>query len=433
MWHEGGILMLCTLGRKALSIISVTAGTITLVLGTATSASGAENVILVPGATVFKQINPDYPDLAATYPFIGINFHGDVDAQVIDYSQNALASDIAIADGVTKTGAALATTEPPVAVIGESMGSMVAARLAKSLSESPDPPLPDQIRFVLIAPPEAGIGRYFSEGTHIPVLNYVVSRIPDTPYDTTVVIGEYDGWADPPDRPWNLIASANAVMGVFHVHGPPAFVVDPATVPPENVTVATNSAGGTVTTYLAPTEELPLTQPLRSIGMPDSWVDQVDEVLRPMIDSAYLRHDEPGDTRPYFSEGKIHPNVQAPQASLDVLGQEPDLDIESQAVAADDQHAGLDVQGRLEHRNVRSTAEAAESEQGSKQDAEDQERDAESGQGTRADPQEVGDERQDGGTERGARQGGARRAQSTEPRAESTQHNREADTNDAAA
>ena len=40
--------------------------------------------------------------------------------------------------------------------------------------------------------------------------------------------------------------------------------------------------------------------------MPDALVDRVDEVLRPIIDSAYLRHDELGDERPYFSNGKIH-------------------------------------------------------------------------------------------------------------------------------
>ena len=55
-----------------------------LMLGTgtvATAVSAAEEAVLIPGATVFKQINPMYPILANTYPVIGINFHYDDDSQ----------------------------------------------------------------------------------------------------------------------------------------------------------------------------------------------------------------------------------------------------------------------------------------------------------------------------------------------------------------
>ena len=78
----------------------------------------------------------------------------------------------------------------------------------------------------MIAPPEAGIAEYFKEGTFIPILNYRISRIAESPYPTTIVIGEYDGWADPPDRPWNLVSSANALAGIVYVHGPPSFTAD---------------------------------------------------------------------------------------------------------------------------------------------------------------------------------------------------------------
>jgi hypothetical protein len=275
--------------------------------------SHAEEAVLVPGATVFKQINPLYPTVAKTYPDIGIHFHDDASPQVIQYSQNALASDKAIADGVEQTIKAVREVDGPVVVIGESMGSMVAARVARELAASPDAPSKDDIRFVLIAPPEAGAAEYFKVGTYIPVLNYRVSRVPESPYDTTVVIGEYDGWADPPDRPWNLVALANAGAGIAFVHGPPISAADPATVPKENVTVVKNSAGGTVTTYFVPTEHLPLTQPLRLVGVPDKVVDRVDKVLRPIIDAGYVRHDKPGDTRAYLADGEIHRNVQSQQ------------------------------------------------------------------------------------------------------------------------
>ena len=199
------------------------------------------------------------------------------------------------------------TTDGKVVIIGESMGSMVAWRLAVELANSPDPPSTDDIRFVLIAPPEAGVAEYFKEGTFIPILNYRISRIAESPYPTTIVIGEYDGWADPPDRPWNLASSANALAGIVYVHGPPIFTADPADATRRRPT------DGNVTTIFVPTENLPLTQVFRDVGVPDALVDKADQVLRPVIDAGYVRHDQPGDTRPYLYDGEIHRNVQSQQ------------------------------------------------------------------------------------------------------------------------
>ena len=201
-----------------------------------------------------------------------------------------------------------------VVIIGESMGAMVASRLAVELANSPDPPSTEDVRFVLIAPPEAGVAEYFKEGTYIPILNYRISRVAQSPYPTTIVIGEYDGWADPPDRPWNLVSSANALLGINYVHGPPIFTADPATVSDENTTVVpANGQHGPITTIFVPTENLPLTQVFRDVGVPDALVDKADQVLRPVIDAGYVRQDQPGDTRPYLYDGEIHRNVQSQQ------------------------------------------------------------------------------------------------------------------------
>jgi pimeloyl-ACP methyl ester carboxylesterase len=286
-----------------------------LLLGTGavvTPVVAAEEALLIPGATVFKQINPLYPLFADLYQYIGVNFHNDDHPQVIDYSQNPFVSDRALVDGVRQAELAVRALGGEVVVIGESMGSMVASRLATELATSPDPPSPDDIRFVLIASPEEGVAKYFAVGTYIPLLNYRVSRVSESPYPTTVVIGEYDGWADPPDRPWNLVALANAMLGILYAHGPAIWGVDPAAVPPGNTTVE-----GTVTTYLVPSKNLPLTRPLRDIGVPDSWVDRADEFLRPIVDAGYIRHDLPGDTRPYLSDGLIRRNSAGPQQTRD--------------------------------------------------------------------------------------------------------------------
>ncbi len=222
--------------------LAPTMAAISLLLASGSLANGvghAEEAVLIPGATVFKRINPLYPIVAETYPKIGIHFRDDDDPQIVAYSQNALAADWAIRDGVTQASAAVLQTDGKVVIIGESMGSMVAWRVAQELPNSSDAPDPDDVRVVLIAPPEVGVAEYFKEGTFIPVLNYRITRIAESPYDTTIVIGEYDGWADPPDRPWNLASSANALAGIATVHGPPIFTADVSNLPYESFTPGT--------------------------------------------------------------------------------------------------------------------------------------------------------------------------------------------------
>jgi pimeloyl-ACP methyl ester carboxylesterase len=280
--------------------------------------SHAEVAILIPGAMPFKQINPVYPSVAESYPSIGMHFHTvGATTRLIDYSQDPLAADWALRDGVEQ--AAEDFPDGEVVIIGESMGSMVAWRLAKELADGAQPPDPGRVSVVLIAPPEVGVAEYFKEGTFIPILNYRITRIAESPYDTTIVIGEYDGWSDPPDRPWNLVSSANALAGISYVHGPPSFTADVGGLTPESE-IPGDDEHGSITTYLVPTKNLPLTQVFRDVGVPDALVDKADQVLRPVIDAGYVRHDQPGDSRPYLYDGEIHRNVQSQQQAREPLG-----------------------------------------------------------------------------------------------------------------
>ncbi|GFG52735.1 PE-PPE domain-containing protein [Mycolicibacterium agri] len=293
-----------------------TVAAVSLLLASGPLASGtshAEEAVLIPGATVFKRINPLYPMVATSYPDIGLHFHTDASPEVVKYSQNALDSNRAIADGVAQASAVVRQTDGTVVIIGESMGSMVAWRVARELAEGADAPSQNDVRVVLIAPPEAGVAEYFKEGTFIPVLNYRIERIQQSAYDTTIVIGEYDGWADAPDRPWNLLAAANALAGIAYVHGPPIAQTVVSGLTPVSEIERKDEQHGAVTTYLVPTGNLPLTQAFRDVGAPDALVDRVDDVLRPVVDAAYVRHDEPGDTRPYLRDGEIRRNVQSQQ------------------------------------------------------------------------------------------------------------------------
>jgi len=78
----------------------------------------------------------------------------------------------------------------------------------------------------------------------------------------------------------------NAFMGMWwQAHGTTP-ITDYESAPHYSTT---NSAGGTTTYYLAPNPVLPLTDPLRLVGVPDPIVDQIDNVLRPVIDAGYDR------------------------------------------------------------------------------------------------------------------------------------------------
>ena len=285
-----------------------------LLLASGAMANGislAETAILIPGAMPFKQINPLYPIVAQSYPDIGKYFHTDDAAiRLVDYSQNPLAADWALREGVRK--AAKDFPDGQVVIAGESMGSMVAWRLAEELANDPQAPDANNVKVVLFAPPEAGVAEYFKEGTFIPILNYTITRIRPSDYAMTIVIGEYDGWSDPPDRPWNLISSANALAGIAYVHGPPSFTADVGGLAPQSE-IPGDDEHGSVTTYLVPSKSLPLTQVFRDVGVPDALVDKADQALRPVVDAGYLRHDQPGDTRPYLYDGEIHRNVQSQQ------------------------------------------------------------------------------------------------------------------------
>lgn len=179
-----------------------------------------------------------------------------------------------------------------VTVVGMSQGAMVADILMARWALDPLAPAASEVRFVVMGDPFRGILRAFAAGTTIPLVDVTVIRPVDTPYDVDVVVGEYDGLADPPDRWWNLLADLNAIMGLQFVHG--SGLVERAD-PTQSVllTRVTNAAGGTTSTYLLPTKILPLTMPLRAMGMSPEFVDQLDAVLRPIVDSAYVRNDTP--------------------------------------------------------------------------------------------------------------------------------------------
>lgn len=218
----------------------------------------------------------------------------------VGYPASPVLMDESVAMGARRLNATVASTPGPKTLVGVSQGSLVLHEEERRIMALPEDerPAPDELRFVYIGDPGGpggGVANWVPEGIRVPGIGLSRPAPPvETPYETVYVTREYDGIADFPDLPLNLLATANAVMGVIYLH--PHYDVDLTGVPEDNITETTNGEKGRTTSYLVPTEELPLTKPLRQLGIDSRIVDEVDEHLRPVIDAGYKRNDPKRNT-----------------------------------------------------------------------------------------------------------------------------------------
>lgn len=173
----------------------------------------------------------------------------------------------------------------PLTIGGVSKGAPsvvdVIYRLLEDLEDTEDgvtPPLPEEMTIGIYGAPS----RIFFVGVKY-------QPVPDTPWDVLLVSAEYDGTADFPDNPFNILAVLNAVNGAKLRHVDAAFY-DIQTLP-TRYKVEQNALGGTRTTIIIPAERLPL---LHDMYESDFWdpnfVAFLDRMLKPIIDSAYNRN-----------------------------------------------------------------------------------------------------------------------------------------------
>ncbi|APE16504.1 hypothetical protein BOH72_15970 [Mycobacterium sp. WY10] len=220
-----------------------------------------------------------------------------------------------MAVGLVNMDAAIRSTPGPKIVMGASGTTVVVDEEMRRLANDPTAPPADELSFVVMGDANRGIFKAF-QGVKLPIFDYT-PVVPETKYDVMVIKGEYDAIGDWPDRSWNLLADLNALAasGLLQqiipeeivkqfsleswgsVHKDAMFV-DPSTVPTRNITTTTNALGGTTTTYLMPTADLPLLRPLKGMGWPQPVIDGLTAVLRPIVDSAYYRNDPHINWRP---------------------------------------------------------------------------------------------------------------------------------------
>lgn len=221
--------------------------------------------------------------------------------------------DASVAQGVQNLGA----RDPQGDVIfGLSQGAVVASQYKAQHPEGTGN------TFVLVANPARPNGGLLSRfaGLHVPIIDITFTGATPDNGDTTVdVARQYDGWADFPTYPLNLLATANAILGMVLVHGQTQTELTAADI--EAAKAAGNwmyyQQHGDTTYYLIRTPRLPLLMPLSGI-VPDPILDALDTPLRAIVEQGYDRTDysQPTTARLFPPIGAVQAVAATPQVAL---------------------------------------------------------------------------------------------------------------------
>lgn len=189
----------------------------------------------------------------------------------------------------------------PVSIAALSEGTIVVNRELAYLAADPTAPPPSALRFAMFNGPETGLlHTYLPNGLTVPFVDYTAQGLPSTQYDVSVVFGQYDFFGNPPDRPWNIPAWVNSVFAGVYNHNTTSLASVSDAV---EVSSATTSLGGTVTTYMIPSPTLPMLLPLEQIGVPQPIVSNLNAFLQPIVNEGYSSLTP--NAGPYFSQGTL--------------------------------------------------------------------------------------------------------------------------------
>jgi hypothetical protein len=185
-------------------------------------------------------------------------------------------------------------------IFGDSQGAAVVVLEKRKLAEQyPAGTTAPDIEFVLAGDtnlPNGGLNARFP-GLYIPVLDLSFNgpEPTDTQFKTVTINRQYDGAADFPLYPLNVIADLNAVLGFLYLHTHPfdvSLAPDPSTSP------AFQGTHGDTSYYFFETQDLPLFAPLRMFGVPESLIDVVEPFFRAIVELGYDRSIPPWEPTP---------------------------------------------------------------------------------------------------------------------------------------
>lgn len=185
-----------------------------------------------------------------------------------------------------------------VAVGGVSQSATIASLemqniLNGSLGFQPDT---DQLSFFMVGNPSNPNGGLLSRfdapvGFHPSVpslgLTFTGATPADTGFDTHIWTGEYDGIADFPRYPLNILSNINAFIGILYVHGE-YFKLDQSEIDAAIELPTSEGYDGGTHYYVIPTDFLPLVEPLRGIPIfGDAVADLLAPSLRVLVNLGY--------------------------------------------------------------------------------------------------------------------------------------------------
>jgi hypothetical protein len=164
--------------------------------------------------------------------------------------------------------------------------------------------------------PNGGIFERF-DGFYLPgaEVNANGAEPTDAGIPTIDIAAQYDGFADFPQYPINLLADLNDLLGIFYAHGDyggllqdilpgatftplPTGSYDYATEYVLGSSQIVRQVTGDTTFYFIPTTELPLLDPLATLGVPESVLNIVQPALQVIIEAGYDRSIPFGDPTP---------------------------------------------------------------------------------------------------------------------------------------
>jgi len=172
---------------------------------------------------------------------------------------------------------------PPVVAFGHSQGGQVIyTAVRRWLADPANAPDPSTVSWVSIGNPENAFGGVKKQD----------GLAPDTAYHGIEVIKEYDGWADAPSGPFNLLSWLNGQVGKSTTHVWGYFDVDLNS--PNNTYYRPNDVNGNpgnITYVFVPNDTLPL---IEMTGILAPLLNPIlDPILRPIVDAGYSRPDWP--------------------------------------------------------------------------------------------------------------------------------------------
>ena len=201
-------------------------------------------------------------------------------------------------EGATNTINAVAEGGPGT-VLGLSEGAMVVNAVQARLATDPNAPPPDQLSFAVFGDPigqhafgDGFLRQNFPVGAVVPSMEFTIPPPVESQYDLYSFVSPYDAIADWPDRPDNWMSMINALAGLATGHTAAGFT-NPSNVPARNIATTVNSRGGKTTTFMVPEQHLPLVLGFKYLGVDEDTLNQLDGVLKPMIDTGYSRNDDP--------------------------------------------------------------------------------------------------------------------------------------------